>query len=243
MDLADQDGLEVPKPDLLLGPGLLCTARLWEHQIDNLADVANIQVVETRKDSSLASMARRVLENSPDRFSYAGLSMGGYLAFEILRLAPHRVHRLALLDTAAYPDSPERMDARRALIDMARHGNFDEVKRQTLLRCLAPARLNDPAIVGVVDSMFDDVGPRVFEQQTSAIMNRKDSRPSLRDIAVETLVICGRQDQGTPLTASEEIAAGIPTARLEVIEDCGHLSTIEQPVQVTRLLRQWLLSG
>jgi pimeloyl-ACP methyl ester carboxylesterase len=115
------------------------------------------------------------------------------------------------------------------------------VKRNTMPIFLSPARLQDREIVGIAGAMCDEIGPRVFVQQMTAIMNRRDSRPSLHEIRVPTLVICGRQDMGTPLAASEEIAAGIPGSRLAVIEDCGHLSTIEQPQAVTALLRDWLL--
>jgi pimeloyl-ACP methyl ester carboxylesterase len=165
------------------------------------------------------------------------------MAFEMMRQAPERVLKLALLDTAAYNDTPERSAIRREMIALAEKGDFETVKRNTMPIFLSPQRLQDPEIVGIADAMCDEIGPAVFIQQMTAIMHRRDSREMLRDIRVPTLVICGRQDQGTPLSASEEIAAGIPGSRLAVIEDCGHLSTIEQPQAVTALLRDWLLYG
>ncbi|MPY75844.1 MAG: alpha/beta fold hydrolase [Alphaproteobacteria bacterium] len=228
---------------LILGPGLMNTPRLWEHQTVHLADIADIGIVDTRQDTSLAAMAQRMLDSAPPTFAYAGLSMGGYMAFEMMRMAPERVVKLALLDTAAYNDTSERRAVRRDMIALAEKGDFETVKRNTMPIFLSPQRLQDREIVGIATGMCDEVGPQVFVQQMTAIMQRRDSRDTLRDIRVPTLVICGRQDQGTPLAASEEIAAGIPGSRLAVVEDCGHLSTIEQPQAVTALLRDWLLYG
>ena len=228
---------------LILGPGLMNTPRLWEHQTKHLADIADIRIVDTRQDTSLVDMARRMLDSAPPKFAYAGLSMGGYMAFEMMRTAPERVTKLALLDTAAYADTPERSAIRRDMIALAEQGDFETVKHNTMPIFLSPQRLQDRETLAIAHAMCDEIGPQVFVQQMTAIMHRRDSRESLRDIRVPTLVICGRQDQGTPLAASEEIAAGIPNARLAVIEDCGHLSTIEQPQAVTALLRDWLLYG
>lgn len=226
---------------LVLGPGLMNDIRLWEHQIEHLGDIAEITLVDTTQDDSLVDMAQRMLAGAPDRFAYAGLSMGGYMAFEMMRLAPERVIKLALLDTSARDDPPERTAIRDGMIALAKKGEYDTVKRQSLPILLHPDKLDDPVLVGITFGMADRIGPDVFVQQMTAIKNRRDSRPMLGDIRVPTVVICGRQDQGTPLKVSEEIAAAVPGARLNVIEDCGHLSAIEQPHAVTALLRDWLL--
>lgn len=226
---------------LVLGPGLMNTPRLWQHQVEHLSDIADITIVDTKQDISLADMAKRMLDSAPPTFAYAGLSMGGYMAFEMMRQAPERVLKLALLDTAAYNDTPERSQIRRDMILLAEKGDFETVKRNTFPIFLSPDHLKDPAFVAICNEMCDEIGTDVFIKQMAAIMNRNDSRDRLKDITVPTLVIVGRQDQGTPVEAAEEIAAGIPGARLAIIEDCGHLSTIEQPQAVTALLRDWLL--
>lgn len=228
---------------LVLGPGLMNTPRLWRHQTEHLSDIADMTIVDTRQDTSLTDMAKRMLDAAPPKFAYAGLSMGGYMAFEMMRLAPERVIKLALLDTAAFNDTPERSQIRRDMIALAEKGDFETVKRNTFPIFLAPQHLDDPALIGIATEMCDEIGPKIFVQQMTAIMNRSDSRSLLPQIEVPTLVIVGRQDQGTPVAAAEEIAAGIPGARLAIIEDCGHLSTIEQPQAVTALLRDWLLYG
>ena len=226
---------------LVLGPGLMNTPRLWQHQTDHLSDIADISIVDTRQDTTLVGMAQRLLDAAPPTFAYAGLSMGGYMAFEMMRLAPERVTKLALLDTAAYNDTPERSEIRKELIAQAENGEFEQVKRATYPVFFAPQRLNDAEMIEIASEMCDEIGPDIFVQQMTAIMNRRDSRETLRDIRVPTLVIVGREDMGTPVAASEEIANGIPGSRLAIIEDCGHLSTIERPQSVTALLRDWLL--
>ena len=228
---------------LILGPGLLNDARLWEHQLRHMEDIADMRLVDTTKDSSLIDMAKRMLDDAPPKFAYAGLSMGGYMAFEMLRLAQDRVLKLALLDTSAQGDTPEKAAFRRKMIAAAEAGDFETVKQATLPIFLHPDKVADPVYADTARAMCDRVGPAVFVQQMTALLNRRDSRDMLGDIRVPTMVVCGRQDMGTPLEVSEEIARMIPGARLCIVEDCGHLSTIEQPQAVTALLRDWLLYG
>lgn len=225
---------------LILGPGLKTDKRMWEHQFENLSDIADMKLVDTTKDSSLIDMAKRMLDEAPPTFAYAGLSMGGYMAFEMMRLAPERVTKLALLDTSARDDVPERTAIRKDMIARAQTGEFESVKKQSLPIFLHPDKVEDPELVEICYGMMDRIGPEVFVQQMTAIMNRRDSREILGDIRVPTMVLCGRQDQGTPLEVHEEIAAAIPNARLCVVEDSGHMSTIEQPHAVTALMRDWL---
>lgn len=230
----------VKKTPLVLLPGLLCDAALWRGQIDDLADIAAPWVADMTRDDSVSRMAARVLEAAPPRFALAGLSMGGYVAQEIMRQAPERVTRLALLDTSARPDSPEQTARRRGLIDLAEKGEFRGVTPRLLPVFLHPDRLNDKDLTAAVMAMAERVGKDAFLRQQRAIISRPDSRPSLAAIACPTLVLCGRQDQLTPLDLHEEIAAGIRGAQLVVIEECGHLSTMERPWEVSVALRQWL---
>ena len=225
---------------LVLVPGLLCDERLFGHQVGHLRDLAEPVVAEVTKGSSVSEMAGAVLDAAPERFSLAGLSMGGYVALEIMRVAPERVERLALLDTSAREDNPEQTEARRQLIALARNGRFDEVPRELLPRLVHPDRLGDGRLADTVFDMADAIGPDAFERQEAAIINRPDSREDLPAIACPTLVICGREDALTPVHLHEEMAALIPGSRLQVIERCGHLSTIERPAAVSEALREWL---
>jgi pimeloyl-ACP methyl ester carboxylesterase len=228
------------RPTLVLLPGLLCDAALWRHQVENLADVADPVVADMTRDDSLAGMARRALEAAPARFALAGLSMGGYVAQEIMRVASARVERLALLDTSARADNEEQTTRRRGLIDLARKGEFKGVSPRLLPTFLHPDRLGDKPLTEAVMAMAERVGRDAFLRQQKAIMARKDGREDLRRIACPTLILCGEQDILTPLKLHEEIAERIPHARLMVIPECGHLSTMERPEAVTAAMRVWL---
>lgn len=228
-----------PLPLLLL-PGLLCDAALWTHQVRHLGRDRPVTVADLRHDDDLAAMAARVLAAAPPRFALAALSMGGYLAFAMLRAAPGRIARLALIDTSARADTDEQRTRRRVLLDLARRGQFRGVTPRLLPSYLHPDRVAEAEPGGTVTAMAERLGPEVFLRQQRAIMDRPDSRALLPRIAVPTLVICGREDAATPLEHSEEIAAGIPGARLAVIEECGHLAPLERPQAVTVLLRLWL---
>lgn len=230
----------VKKTPLVLLPGLLCDAALWRGPIEELADIAEPWVADLTRDASVTSMARRVLAEAPPRFALAGLSMGGYVAQEIMRQAPERVLRLALLDTSARADSPEQTARRRGLIELAEKGEFRGVTPRLLPVFLHPARLDDKPLTDAVMAMAERVGKDAFLRQQNAIMGRPDGRPSLAAIKCVTLVLCGRQDLLTSLDLHEEIAALVKGARLAVIEDCGHLSTMERPWEVSVELRQWL---
>jgi len=228
-------------PHLILLPGLLTDSRLYAHQSAALADIAEITVGDPTRDDSLAGMAERLLAAAPPRFALAGLSMGGYLAFEILRRAPERVPRLALLDTTARPDTPEQTQRRNDGIALARSGRFAEVMPALLPMLVHPDHLTLEAVGGLALKMADTVGPEGFIRQQTAIRDRPDARPFLPAIACPTLVLVGRQDQLTPPDRAAEMEAAIPGARLTVIEDCGHLSAIERPEAVSAALRAWLL--
>lgn len=228
------------KPTLILLPGLLCTADLWTHQTDTLGDLATVVVGDLTQDDTIQGMARRVLETAPARFSLAGLSMGGYVAQEILRQAPERVERLALVDTAARADLPEQKERRLASIEQTRNGGFDQVMPSLLPMLLHPDHVAHPAMGGLAIAMAQAVGPEAFIRQQTAIMNRPDGRDDLRRVTCPTLVLVGRQDAITPPKVAEEMLANLPNGRLVVIEECGHLSSIERPQAVSAVLRYWL---
>ncbi len=230
-----------PALPLILLPGMPLDAALWEHQTRHLADVADVRVADLTGHESVADLARGVLAEAPERFALAGLSMGGYVAFEILRQAPERVAKLALLDTSARPDTPEQTANRKEGIALVRQGKLRPVMAANMLRLLHPDRVGEEALVESVHAQARRVGPDGYARQQTAIMNRPDSRPGLAAIACPTLVLCGRQDAITPPELHVEIAGSIPGARLVLVEDCGHLSAMERPQAVTALLREWLL--
>lgn len=232
---------DMPKPTLIMVPGLLCSPDLFRDQATGLADLAEIRVTMAQAaHDSLAAIARQILAEAPPAFCLAGLSMGGYVALEIMRQAPERVLKLALLDTSARPDTPEQSARRRDFMHLATMGKFKGVTPQLMPVLVHPDRLADAGLTGRIADMAAVVGPEGFLRQQTAIMARPDSRPDLARIACPTLVLCGEQDALTPADLSREMAAGIPDAELVLVPHCGHMATMEQPGAVNVALARWL---
>lgn len=225
---------------LLLIPGLNCTAALYAAQVATLGARRAVMVVDHTSADSLAAIADRVLADAPPRFAVAGLSMGGYVAMELLRRAPERVDRLALIDTQARADTAESAEARRQQIAIAEKGGFPRIVELQIPRFLTPAHADDPALAGLVRAMAEATGPDAFVRQQKAILGRIDSRPSLARVACPTVVIVGAEDVVTPLELAREMSDAVPGARLEVIAGAGHLSPIEAPEAVSAVLAAWL---
>jgi pimeloyl-ACP methyl ester carboxylesterase len=230
----------MPRTTLVLLPGLLNTRRVFEQQIEALSDIADCVVPELWRHDTIGAMADAALALAPPTFALAGFSMGGYVAFEILRRATQRVERLALMDTQATPDSAESTKRRRALLEQIKIGRFHGVQRTLLPQLVHSRRINDATISQPIFDMAQEIGADGFVREQRAIIDRADSRRMLVDIDIPTVVIVGRQDQVTPLPRSEEMAADIADSRLVVLEDCGHMSPLEKPAEVTAALRRWL---
>ncbi len=229
------------KEPLVLVPGLSCNAALYASQWPALADGRSILVADHTRDDTLSAIVKRLLAVAPPRFALCGLSMGGYVAFEVMRQAPDRVTRLALLDTSAKPATPETNAPREQMIALAEKGAFDNVTTLLWQKLVAPARLTDEPLRLLVRQMADEVGADGFVRQQKAIMQRPDSRPVLTGLSIPVLVLVGQEDEITPVAEAREMAGLVGgAARLAVVPGCGHLSTLEAPEAVTAELLRWL---
>ncbi|HYG07593.1 MAG TPA: alpha/beta fold hydrolase [Stenotrophomonas sp.] len=225
--------------DLLLLPGLLNDQALWAEQIQALSNQVHCHVGDLTTGDSLETVAAAVLAAAPPRFALAGFSLGGYIAQQILRMAPDRVQRLALLDTSIRADSPERLAQRQLLARTARvPGTFHGFGEKLMRSYVAPSRLQDHDLLERVRAMTTRLGAEVFARQSQ--IARVDGHDVLRAWRGPMLVLCGADDAITPPALHHEMAALVPGARLVEIPDCGHLSPLEQPQAVTTALRQWL---
>jgi pimeloyl-ACP methyl ester carboxylesterase len=228
------------RPFLAFACAHLTDERLFAEQIAALSDRYECRAFVFREQDSLGGMAEEMLANTPARFTLIGLSLGGYVAFEIIRRQLHRLERLALLDTTAVADAPARRAGRLADIAKVRDGGIEALIPELPSRWMLPAHAQSPQLAALMGDMARSVGARGQFNQQTAMMGRPDSHQDLAKVAVPTLVMCGRQDPVTPVADHEAMAARVPGSRLAFIEDCGHLSAIEQPQAVTRVLADWL---
>ena len=230
-----------PLPVILV-PGLNCSARLYAEQVPALWQFGPVTIADHRRDDSMGAIAQRILANAPQRFALAGLSMGGYIAFEIVRQAADRVAKLALLDTGARAEAPERTEARRPLIALAQQGRLGEISDDQFPLLVHRKRHGDQALKAIVRAMNQETGAEAYIRQQEAIMSRTDSRPALGAIDCPTLVLVGDDDQLTPPELAREMTNGIRGARLVIVPESGHLSTLEQSQAVTSALVEWMQS-
>ena len=227
---------------LLLVPGLASSARIYAPVIPALWRFGPVMVANHIRDDSMAAIARRVLSEAPPRFALAGHSMGGYIALEIMRQAPERVLRLALINTQARPDTPEATQRRRVLMVRAKRGELRAAREEMFPELVHPSRRDDSDIRRLVHEQGDDVGVEGYLRQQAAIIARVDSRPTLSAIKCPTLVMTGDADNTIPNAFSKEMAESIAGARLVILERCGHLPQPEQPEATARALAEWLAS-
>lgn len=225
---------------VVMVPGLNCSARVYAPQVPALWQFGPVQIADHRRGSSMAAIAAAILRDAPPRFALVGFSMGGYIALEILRQAKERVIKLALLDTAAAADRPDQTEKRQKNIALTREGKAAEREEALWPLLVHESRLNDEAIRSVVKEMHQETGSEVYINQQTAIMGRADSRPMLAELKMETLIVVGDSDQLTPPAAAKEMAELIAGSQLEVLPNCGHMSTLERPDRVTKLLVEWL---
>lgn len=233
------------KPCIVFLPGLLCDEVVWQEQRKALSFADSISPSYGHA-ASIEEMARLVLsEVGAERFSLAGHSMGGRVALEIARMAPQRVERLALLDTGMEPIAAGEAGAgerakRKALLDKALENGMREMGAQWARGMVHPGRLDTPLFEEVLD-MVARFTPSIFAAQIDALLGRPDATAVLQALNCPTLLVCGRQDLWSPLSRHERMQQLCPGAELVVIEDSGHMSTMEQPEQVSKALADWML--
>jgi pimeloyl-ACP methyl ester carboxylesterase len=225
---------------ILLVPGLASSPRIYAPVISAMWRFGPVTVANHIRDDNMGAIARRILAEAPPRFALAGHSMGGYIAFEIMRQAPDRVAKLALINTQARPDTSEATARRRSQIARAQAGEFHALLDELFAGFVHPSRHGDGALRQLVHDMGDDIGPDAFVRQQTAVMSRADSRPTLAWIKCPTLVLTGDEDNTIPNSLSAEMANGIPAAKLVILRACGHLPQVEQPQATADALVEWL---
>jgi pimeloyl-ACP methyl ester carboxylesterase len=225
---------------ILLVPGLACSLRIFAPVMPALWRFGPVTVANHIRDDNMGAIARRILAEAPPRFALAGHSMGGYIAFEIMRQAADRVAKLALINTQARADAAEASERRRGMMARARSGEYRAVLDELFPGFVHPSRQGDAALRQLVHDMGEDVGAEAFVRQQTAVIGRVDSRPSLAWIKCPTLVLTGDADNTIPNALSKEMADGIHGAKLVILENCGHFPQPEQPRATSAALTEWL---
>ena len=225
---------------VVLIPGLGGSLRSFAPILPMMWRHGPVTIADHTRDETIAAIAVRILRDAPPRFALAGHSMGGYIAFEIMRQAPERVARLALICTQARSDTPEAAARRQAFTATLSNDKPYAVLDALWPNLVHPSRVNDALLKQVMRDMRDDVGAEAYMRQQAAVIGRIDSRPTLATIECPTLVLSADQDNIIPNSLSVEMAQGIHGATLTILKECGHMATIEQPEAAASALTGWI---
>lgn len=234
--------MPILQPALILIPGLLCNAKLWEPLLEIARPSSAVVILNINDYSTIEDMAKAILKQVEGAFYLGALSMGGYVAFEILRQAPDRVKKLALFNTTALPDTPEQTKFRLEMIDLAQKIEFSTFFSRLLPRFLSKTSLQDQNLVKTVKKMAMEAGKDVYIRHQKAIIGRVDSRPLLPHITCPALVIAGEEDVLTPAPAMQEMAQIIPNSEFFQVAQAGHLTPLESPKTLAKYWKNWINS-
>ncbi|MFT7595725.1 MAG: pimeloyl-ACP methyl ester carboxylesterase [Paracoccaceae bacterium] len=225
---------------LVLLPGMMCDDRLFTPQIRAFCPDRAVMIAPISQGDRVEDIVRNLLDQLPERFALAGLSMGGIVAMEVLNRAPKRVTRLCLMDTNPLAESAAVAAAREPMIVGAQAGRLDEVMREALrpeFLAPGPKRLE---VLNLMYQMAADLGAELFVRQSRALQRRPDQQATLRKCKLPTLIMCGEHDKLTPVRRHEFMAELIPGAHLKIILNAGHIPTLEQPEATNAAMRDWL---
>ena len=225
---------------LVMIPPLLCDARIFAPQIADLSREHAVMVAPTACGERMEEIASQILSWAPAKFALMGMGLGGMVAMEIIRRAPERVTRIALVSTSPQADTPETAAARETQIIAARAGRLSDVLTHEINSTWMAASTDKAELVRLLTQMGHDIGPEAYIRQTRALQRRKDQQSTLRQLRQPTCIMCGRHDGQYSLKRHEFMAELIPYANFEVIEQAGYLPTLEAADAVTDALRRWM---
>jgi pimeloyl-ACP methyl ester carboxylesterase len=221
-------------------PSQLLTADFWAPLIAQLGNTIDAMVGDHSRHDSVKAMARSILADAHEQFVLVAHGMGGFIAFEMLRQQPDRIQKIVLISTQARNDSPAQTARRLNYLRLVEAGNFAQVAEERIPILVHPKRTANEPLLSLIRKMAYDTGAEAFLRQQHAIMNRPDSRPSLPRIACPTLIVFGKEDGVATLANQQEMLEAIPGARLEIVEECGHLIPLERTDLLADLLASWI---
>jgi pimeloyl-ACP methyl ester carboxylesterase len=231
------------RPVIVFACAHLCDERLFSPQIAALGDIADCRVMVFSNQSSMLDMSEHLLMHAPTRFSLIGLSLGGYIAFEVVRRALARLERLVLIDTTAFADAPARLQGRATDVAKVQAGGIDALIPELPSRWTHPDHAQHAPLTTLMASMARRIGADGQRRQQEAMRARPDSHADLRGVRIPTLIVCGREDRVTPVSDHQAMHDCVAGSELAIIEHCGHLSSLEQAERVSAVLRSFFLQA
>lgn len=228
------------KPVLILLPGLMCDAGIWRHQLGALGVAWDVRIPDFFGLDSMPAMAAAGLALTDGPFAVAGHSMGGRVVLQMIDMAPERVTRICLLDSAAHPVAPGEAAKRQVLLDIADREGMAGVVRAWLPPMVAPARLSDEGLMRELTELVLRADVEILKGHTRALLGRADGFAQLRKVACPTAFITGDQDAWSPPEQHAQMQSEVAGSTLTVIPDCGHMAPAERPEAVNRALIEWL---
>ncbi|WP_428244380.1 alpha/beta fold hydrolase [Gynuella sp.] len=229
-----------PKPSLVLLCGLLSDERVWQHIADSLHDIATVSILNFRGFDSITAMAEHLLATTTGTISVAGHSMGGRVALEAYRLAPGRFQKMALLNSGMHPRQEKETAGREQLLALAAEQGMGAVADTWLPPMMSPAGQQNETLMTNLKQMICRYSVQDFQKQITALLNRPDAQPLLSQINIPTLLICGDADRWSPVAQHQEMVAYLPDSHLVTLANCGHMSTVESPEEISQAFRNWL---
>lgn len=225
---------------VVLIPPMLCDARVFLDQIGALSCDRTVISVPLKHGETLGEIAQAVLDESPASFALAGAGLGGAIALEIIKRAPERLTRIALINTTAQADTPSMAADRETQIVAAVAGRFADVVSHEMPHARLHSKADNGQLAPLLRQMAETTGADAYILQARALQKRKDQQNILRQIRLPALIVSGDSDPDLPLRRQEFIAEMIPYAQHRIIKDAGFMPTLEQPQQVSDALREWL---
>jgi len=221
---------------------MMCDERIFAPQIEELASKRSVHIADISKHDTISDLAADVLNHAPPKFCLVGHSMGGIVAMEICAQDPKRIEKLVLIDTNPLAELEEVKLKREPQISDALSGKLINVIRDEMKPNYLASSENQDIILNICLEMALSLGPKVFINQSRALQTRADQQSNIQSINIPVLIMCGSEDKLCTVERHEMMHNMISNSELKIINNAGHMPTLEQPSETTEVLKEWLMN-